>query len=775
MVTRVFQPNLTGGILGDAMYARTDTSKYAAGVKDAVNMLIIPQGGMENRAGFQLASGYDTSGSSTTQWLIPFSLTNQTTAILELTESVARVIFDGAYVIDSSFTAKTVSSVQYVSPGTITMASGADAATYSVGDLVYLSDPNGDLAIGEQVLRVSAISTAVITFQVYDGTTLDMTSGSAVWGTLGSGATLQKVYSFAHPWAGDDLAFLRYAQDNLDMYLVNANEDVQKLTYAALDSWTIGNHSFAPGIGTPTGLSATPSSPASGSRTYRVSAIADETLEEGLSASVTISNYNTSGTCAVAWTAVSGAVLYNVYRSTGSTFGYIGTTDTNSFTDSNITPDVTLRPLVARTPFDSTDNYPSVVSFVEQRLALAATNNQPQLIEMSRTGAFTNFAVSYPSQGSDALRFRLRTRELNQIRGMVSGRALFVFTSSAEWVITGNDNEGILTPTSIVPKPESYFGSYDIEPLVVGEVAMFVTPDGNTIRDFLLSLNPQAQSQSRDLTIMVRELFENKEITSWCYLPSERTVWVTLSDGQLLSFCYMAEHEIWGWTRHVIGGTNPFVYQVIAAREGVHDRLYAVIAREVNGTDVVMTERLSLRADSNAFEPFFLDAGLTYKNIGTPAAALSGLLHLRGETVQALVNGDVVEDLVVDEAGVVALPEESDWAHVGLGYRCLIQTLPIDFETEGLGSMQGRFKAAGELAINLKRSRGVAAGQKLDELNELAEWLPGYVDGPIPPLTKQVNMTIAGDWMRDATIYLVQDYPLPMTILGVAPEWAPGG
>jgi hypothetical protein len=775
MVTRVFQPNLTGGIIGEGMYARSDTTKYAVGVKDAVNMLIRPQGGMLNRPGFRLASGFDTSGTSAVQWLVPFTLTNQTAVALEFSENRVRVIFDGAYVLDSSFTAKSVVGVDFGDPGRLEMASGGDAATYTVGDLVYLDDPAGDFAVGEQVLRVANVSGAFIRFEVYNNATVDLTAGAGFWGDVGGGAVLRKVYSFGHPYALDDIAFLRFAQDNLDMYLAHRGYAPRKLTFVALDNWTLAPHSFVPAIGTVTVNSATPSSAGSQTVTYSVAAIAADSLEEGIAGTRTITNYNTSGTCTVAWSAVTGAVLYNVYRSTAAGSGYIGTVDGTSFIDTNITPDLSIRPKTSRNPFNSANNYPGVVNFVEQRLALASTNNQPQLMELSKTAAFTNYTVSFPSQADDAIRFRLRTRELNEIRSMVSGRALFVFTSSAEWVVTGNDNEGVLTPTSIVPRPESYHGSYDIEPVVVGNTAMFVDPSGSTLRDFLLTLNPNAENQSRDLTIIVEELFEGREITSMCYTRSpDRTVWVTLSDGSLLSLCYMAEHDIWGWTRHELGGVDPFVYQVTSIREGVRDRLYTVVGRIDNGSEVVMVEALAERRDVNAFVPFFVDSGLTYIDPGNPAAIFSGLLHLRGQDVIALVDGDVVDGLTVDAAGVVELPFAGSYVHIGLPYRAYLQTLPVDFEVDGLGSMQGRFKAAGEVAINLKRSRGVSAGIRLDDLNELVEWNASYVGGPIPLLTRQVNMTVAGDWVRDATIFVVQDYPLPMTVLGIAPEWEPG-
>lgn len=776
MATRIFQPNFTGGIIGEGMYARTDTTKYSTGVKDAVNMLIRTQGGMVNRAGFEIATGFDTTTPGNIQWLIPFTLTNQSTVLLEFGQGGIRVIYEGAYVINSAFTAKAVVSVSYANPCKLTMASPADAATYAVGDLVYLNDPNGDFVLGEQVLAVTNITGAVITFHAYAQQEINTSVGASLWGTLGAGATLRKVYTFASPYTLDDVAFVRFAQDNLSMYLAHRGYAVQKLTYTALDNWTIAPLVFAPEIGQPASLTPTPSPAAAQSLTYAVSAISADALEEGLARQATIGNgsLSTGGTTTLTWPAVAGAALYNVYRQNAGGLGYIGTTSNLSFVDNNITPDQSIRPKAARTPFNSVNNYPGVVNFVEQRLALASTNANPQLIEMSKTAAFGNFTVSYPSQADDGLRFRLRTRELNNIRSMVSGRALFVFTSSAEWVVVGNDNEGVLTPTSIVPRPESYFGCYDIEPVVVGDSALFVEPSGSTIRDFLLTLNPNAASQSRELTILVRELFENREITSWCYTNApDRTVWVTLSDGSLLSLCYMNEHEVWGWTRHIIGGQQPFVYQVTTAREGVVDRLYAVIGRfdPAANKEVVMVERLALRVDTNAFDPYFVDAGLTYNDPITSANAVSGFLHLRGQEVVALVDGDVIENLVVNAAGVVALGVEGNTIHIGLPYTSYLQTLPIDFETEGLGSMQGRFKAAGEVAVNLKRSRGVKAGITLGDLNELVEWEESMIGGPIPLKTQQVNITVAGDWVRDATMYVVQDYPLPMTVLGVAPEW----
>lgn len=862
MSSRILQPNFSGGIIGPEMYARSDTTKFAVGVKQADNFMIRLQGGLANRPGFRLASGFSTGSETQAQWLVPFQISDTLSYHLEFGEDEFRVISEGAYVLDSSFTDVGVASITSEATARIECSSSGEAATLSAGDLVYLQDPNGDHTLTEQILRVDSVSSEFVTFSVYDGTTLDTSAGSGTWGTIGAGATLSKIYSMAHPYDLDEIPFARFAQDNLDLYIAHPNHPLRVLTITAADDWALAEHSFEPSVSPPEKPSAAPvtitditqadpavvtaaghgftdgttvfikdvvgmtevngnfyvirdvttdtfslestggdpvdstgftayssdgevdtfvvleeSAQSGVTYRYRISSLREDTLEESLPSTVLEIDSDVSLVdITLAWPAVENAGLYNIYKETTTGFGYIGTTAQTVFTDNNIEPNGATTPKTSRNPFDSTDNYPAVVSFVEQRLALANTVNDPQIVEMSATGAFNSFTRSYPSDADDSLSFRLRTKTLNDVRAMVSGRAMVMFTSSAEWVVTGNENEGVLTPTSIVPRPESYWGSFDIEPLTVGENALFVEPSGNVIRNFLLTLNPNAPETSRDLTVLVRHLFEGRTITSWTYTKSPyRTVWVTLDDGSLLALTYMAEHDIWGWTTHTLGGADATVYQVSAAREGTRDVLYAVVGRTVNSTEVVMTERMDARVDDNVEDAYFLDAGLSYGGGGPAASAVSGLLHLRGENVTALVDGSVVEGLTVNEAGVVDFGDrEGEVIHVGLGYEATMETLNVDFETEGLGSMRGRYKAASEVAVVMHRTRGVSAGVTEDALNEIKEWRAGFVGGPIPLFTGTKLITVEGDWLRDASVVIKQEYPLPATILGIAPEWSFG-
>lgn len=776
-MAKFFQPNLSGGIVSEGMYARSDTSKYNVGVKDALNMLIRAQGGMQNRAGTMLASGFDTSTEAGYQWNIPFQFNSDDSYILEFSDEVFRVLRNGAYVLDTATAPQTVDAVTTAATAQLTMADAAAAAVFAVGDLVYLQDPSGSHTLHQQTLKVTGVTGAAIDFVVYDSTTLDTSSGASVWGAIGPTATLSKVYGQFSPYSVTDLPKVKYAQDADTLFLAHPSHPPQRIQRAGDDDWVMAPVVFAPETPAPANFTVTQVKPNAGSDQtlwYAVAAINGETLEESLpTAEVQQNNaLQVSGNVNnLAWDAVPDATLYVIYkRRNDNVLGLMGVTAELSFVDDNITPDKATNPKTARDPFVGAGNFPSAVTFVEQRLTWAATNNDPQRVEMSRTDNLYNYTVSFPSRDDDALRFRLRSAQLNRINALVPARALIAFTGTAEWLITGNENEGILKPSSIVAKPETYWGAFDIQPLLVGDVAMFIEQSGNTVRDYKLD----AQDPSQDLTIAARDLFSDKTVTSWTYTQHpDRAIWVTLDTGELLSLVYMREHDVWGWTRHQLGGDESYARQVVSVREGTRDVLYITVERVVNGTLVVMTERMVRRRDDDVRRAFFVDAGLTYD--GSPAAALTGLLHLRGETVTLLADGDVLLDIVVDEAGRVTLGDKTaSIVHVGLPYTCHVQTLDVDFEADEIGSMQGRFKAASEVAILLSKSRGVSAGIGFDDQNELDEWTPEMVGGPIPLFTKTINIQVDGDWLRNANIVVAQRNPLPFTLLGIAPDWETG-
>ena len=91
------------------------------------------------------------------------------------------------------------------------------------------------------------------------------------------------------------------------------------------------------------------------------------------------------------------------------------------------------------------NNRPSVVTFFEQRLVFAGTNNNPQTIWFSKSADYLNFTVG--TLADDALIYTIASSQVNAIRFLSATRVLMIGTSGGEYVLT-TTNDGPVTPTT---------------------------------------------------------------------------------------------------------------------------------------------------------------------------------------------------------------------------------------------------------------------------------------------------------------------------------------
>lgn len=184
-------------------------------------------------------------------------------------------------------------------------------------------------------------------------------------------------YTLTTPYTSADLKYLKYSQSADVMELTLLNPDTgssykrMELKRFADDIWSL----TVPAIGTSVvsaGGVATITAPPSGSTDplnttylYSVTAVDRNGQESNLSSFVYVTGLNmqiTQGTVTIAWDPVGGASYYNVYKATptpggvipmpNAPLGYIGYTQGNQFTDSNIIPDFTISPPLHYDPLD---------------------------------------------------------------------------------------------------------------------------------------------------------------------------------------------------------------------------------------------------------------------------------------------------------------------------------------------------------------------------------------------------------------------------------------
>jgi len=587
-------------------------------------------------------------------------------------------------------------------------------------------------------------------------------------------------YEFATPFTSASLNQLVVTQEADVMYITHTGYAPRKLSRLADDNWTLTTPTFAPTMaapGTPTvttpgNTSGQPGYTATVYR-YRVAAISDLSGEESLPSGIGQATNDLSisgGINRIAWGAVAGAGRYIVYKEDNGVYGYIGGTEGLSFDDENITADLADTPQTGYNPFVGAGNYPRCSTFIDQRLAFGSSDSNPQAVWLSQTGNYENFGYSRPRKASDGFEFRIRARQVNEIRALLQVRGLMTLTSGAEWVITGGPDE-YLTPDNIVIKNQGYRGAALVQPIVVGNTVLFAQDRGGVVRDFSYEFTEDSFT-GKDLTILARHLFEGREIKAWAYAQAPYSiVWVVLDDGSLCSLTYIKEHDVWAWTRHETDG----VFEDVAViGEGREDVPYFIVRRSIAGSDRRYIERLHIRSFEAVKDAFFVDCGLSY--MGAPISEIV-LPHLRGKSVVALCDGNVVRGLTADaDTGAVTLPYAASTIHAGLAYEATLQTLDLDLgSVRGLGTVQARNKSISEVSLRVEKTRGIWVGPEdglrdSDKLIEYKQRAGEAWNEAIGAYTGDLAITPQWDWTDGGNLVIKQFDPLPMTILAVMPD-----
>lgn len=543
------QASFIAGELAPSLWARTDLARWAHGLRRAENFIVQRQGGVTNRPGTRYVAAVKDSSKKVR--LIPFVWSNDQGYVLEFGHLYIRLYSEGGRVL-----------------------------------------------------------------------------------VPGTGAIVE----VATPYVEGDLPRLQVAQRADTMFIVHPSYEPRKLVRSDHHLWALSTISYAPTIGPPTAgwswkrAEKTPddSHPAKewewvvttvnadGEESGPSAVIYPPVLEPGGgfppttpqppgSAGEEIVLYPDRPAWFV-WTAVTGADYYNVYRGRNGVFGWVGSTESASFHDDGQSPVYVDTPPNWENPFSGTGNYPAAVCFQDQRLVLAGTNAHPQTAWGSRVGFYNRFDRSIPAKDDDAFEATLAANRMDDIRSLLSLRALLILTGSGEYQARGVD-DGPITPNSIDVTRQSGHGAAWLPPLEVGNVALFVGARGATIRQLAYDLQSDGYS-APDLTVLATHLFEGYSITDWAWASCPFNVlWVVRSDGTLLGLTFLRDQEVAAWHRHTTDGAFE---NACVVPEGSEDAVYAVVRRTVSGATVRYVERFASRFFTDVRRAVFLDSSLEY-------------------------------------------------------------------------------------------------------------------------------------------------------------------
>ena len=418
-----------------------------------------------------------------------------------------------------------------------------------------------------------------------------------------------------------------------------------------------------------------------------------------------------------------------------------------------------------------TDNHPSVVTFFEQRLVFAATNNNPQTLFFSKNADYLNFTTG--TNDNDALIYTIASNKVNAIRYLSATRILNIGTSGGEYVLT-TTNGSPVTPTSTVIRKYSNYGCVNAEVVQVADVTLFAQRGARKVREFRYVGEVDVGGYTApDITVLAEHLTEGGIVEFAFQQEPESIVWARRNDGTLLGLTYRREEEIVAWHKHVLGGAfsggQARVESIISLpTDSGEDELYMIVKRTINGQTkqyVEVMKTFDFGSDTTA--AFFVDSGLAYS--GSSVSSLSGLYHLEGAATSVLANGATHPDKTVSSGGIT-LDFAITSGAVGLSYTSKMQTLRIESGSSD-GTSQGKPKRIHDVTLRFHETVGGEVGTDAANADRIFFRDSSMdMDTAVPLFTGDKEIEFPGGFEEGDRIYVQQAQPLPMTVLALYPR-----
>ena len=401
--------------------------------------------------------------------------------------------------------------------------------------------------------------------------------------------------------------------------------------------------------------------------------------------------------------------------------------------------------------FDTEYGWPITVAFYQSRLVFGGSKRLPNRIWFSQSGDLTNFELG-EGYDSESIEFNILSDQDNTICALFSGRHLQVFTTNAEWMVSGEP----LTPTNIQLKRQTQVGSPNyrfIPPIGIDGATIFPSANGFEIREFLFADIEQAY-QATDLSLMAGHLISKPQ--DQAYDKHNRQAYIIMEDGRLCILTSFRAEDIQSWTEQVTDGQ--FLSVTVCGQN-----VYFTVLR--NGSYYL--EKLS--------DDIYTDCGFLFVS-QEPKTVFSGLSVLEGRTVK-IVADDVVQSSQIVSDGQIILDYPAKKVEVGLAYTHQVVPLP-----PSVGSGTGRapissarlVKATFRVIDTASFEIDTGTGLHQEIIRSMSSYL---LDKPLSAKTSDIVVRALG-WIRSPTEplwYIQGDTPKPFKLVSVTSDIQIGG
>lgn len=417
--------------------------------------------------------------------------------------------------------------------------------------------------------------------------------------------------------------------------------------------------------------------------------------------------------------------------------------------------------------WSETVGYPDNVIFYKERLVYM----RDILVWFSVSGDFDNFALKEGDVLADDMGINLQvlSNQYNGIRWVYPLNDLILGTQGTIHIISPNTSNQVFSASNIQSRSALGRGSLPVPPVQIDNSLVFVQRSGQNVLGLSFDVATNGYVVS-DLSLVSEHLFRSGLRAMAYQERPDNILWCLRNDGKLVALTINENQEIRGWHLHELGG-NAFVESiaVIPSEDGNEDDLWMIVKRTIDGSTVRYVEYMGqyFQDELTTQNAYFLDCGITYN--GSSTTTITGLDHLEGETVSILVDGACHANKTVS-SGEITLDRAGTVVHVGYHYNSIMTTNTI--EGGGTkGTSVNKTKRINRVGVTFYETVNAKVGTTESDLTQISFRTGQHLmNKAVPLFTGLKDIVIGGSYDEESRITIVQDLPLPMTILAITPE-----
>lgn len=426
------------------------------------------------------------------------------------------------------------------------------------------------------------------------------------------------------------------------------------------------------------------------------------------------------------------------------------------------------------------NGWPTSVRLHEGRLWWAGQNG----IWGSISDAYDSFDETFPGDAGPINR-TIGAGPVDTINWMISMRGLLLGAQGAEMTARSSSLDEPLTPSNFNIKTPSTQGSGSVDAVKIDQMGYFVNRSAKKVFELAFEVKSYDYNAT-DLFTIIPELAEAGIVRIDVQRQPETRLHCVLADGTVAIGLMNKAEDVMAWVKVDTLGAVEDVCVLPAADGDTDDRVYYVVRRTIDSTEVRYLEKWAQEVDCRG-DRQWCDMGDAFVRFSGPATkVITGLDHLEGQPVTVWADGHDMgtEDSVrpwtqryTVSGGSITLPFQASNATIGLPYRARFRSTKLGSITQS-GSPLNMSKTVSHIGFVLADThpKGLRFGDTLNEEgSHRMDDMPTVEDGAIVGVDTirsydQNLIAFPGTWSSDTRICLVAVAPRPCTVLAITPD-----